>query len=156
MTPKKRAHHSQAQKGKKRKGLPPRLAKHWDVLSVLSKAPPPMRKQMIQTASKDVMDTVCECCLNVLKGTIPLSKHQKKCLAKHRHVLRQMVQKKIPIGQKKKMLVQRGGILPFLPLVLKGVMGTIGGPLLKGVMGTIGGPLLKGLLGGMMGGMMGE
>lgn len=134
MSPKKK-HSSSTPKGKKRKGLPPRLVKHWDMLSVLSKAPPPMRKQMIQTASKDVIDTVCECCLNVLKGTIPLSPHQKKCLAKHRHVLRQMVQKKIPIRQKKKMLVQRGGILPLLPL-LAPLLGTIAKPLLKGVLGT--------------------
>jgi hypothetical protein len=96
-----------------------------------------MRKQMIQTASKDVIDTICECCLNVLKGTIPLSPHQKKCLAKHRHVLRQMVQKKIPIRQKKKLLVQRGGILPLLP-ILAPLLGTIGKPLLKGVLGTFG------------------
>jgi hypothetical protein len=142
MSPKKR-NSSSTPKGKKRKGLPPRLVKHWDVLSVLSKAPPPMRKQLIQSASKDVMDTVSECCLNVLKGTIPLSKHQKKCLAKHRHVLRQMVQKKIPIRQKKKMLVQRGGFLPMLGPML--------GPLI-GTMGKIGVPLLKGVLGGLMGG----
>jgi hypothetical protein len=135
MSPKKK-HSSSTPKGKKRKGLPPRLVKHWDMLSVLSKAPPPMRKQMIQTASKDVIDTVCECCLNVLKGTIPLSPHQKKCLAKHRHVLRQMVQKKIPIRQKKKMLVQRGGIA-ILPL-LAPLLGTIAKPLLKGVLGTFG------------------
>ena len=135
MSPKKK-HSSSTPKGKKRKGLPPRLVKHWDMLSVLSKAPPPMRKQMIQTASKDVIDTVCECCLNVLKGTIPLSPHQKKCLAKHRHVLRQMVQKKIPIRQKKKMLVQRGGI-PILPLLVL-LLGTIGKPLLKGVLESLG------------------
>lgn len=102
------------------------------MLSVLSKASPPLRKKLIQTASKEVIDTVCECCLNVLKGTIPLSKHQKQCLGKHRHVLRQMVQKKIPIRQKKKMLVQRGGILPLLL-----------GPILKGVLGT--------MLGGLVG-----
>lgn len=120
-------------KRNKRKGLPPRLAKHGDVLSVLSKASPPMRKQMIQSASKEVIDTVCECCLNVLKGTIPLSPHQKKCLGKHRHLLRQMVQKKIPVRQKKKMLVQRGGFV--LPMLL--------GPLLKGIAGT--------MLGGLFG-----
>jgi hypothetical protein len=126
-------------KGKgKRKGLPPRLAKHWDMLSVLSKASSPMRKKLIQTASKDVIETVCECCLNVLKGTIPLSKHQKKCLAKHRHVLRQMVQKKIPIRQKKKMLVQHGGFLPILGPMLAPLIGTIGKPLLKGVLGAFG------------------
>jgi hypothetical protein len=132
MSPPRSAHPSKSKKGKKRKGLPPRLAKHGDVLSVLSKAPSPMRKQMIQSASKEVIDTVCECCLNVLKGTVPLSPHQKKCLGKHRHVLRQMVQKKIPIRQKKKMLVQRGGILPLLL-----------GPLLKGIAGT--------MLGGLFG-----
>ncbi|KAK3585825.1 hypothetical protein CHS0354_038350 [Potamilus streckersoni] len=110
------------------------------MLSVLSKAPSPMRKKLIQTASKDVIDTVCECCLNVLKGTIPLSAHQKKCLAKHRHVLRQMVQKKIPIRQKKKMLVQRGGIaiLPLLAPMLAPLLGNIAQPLLQGVMGSLG------------------
>lgn len=132
MSPRRKQSHSPP-KGKKRKALPPRLAKHGDVLSVLSKASPPMRKQMIQTASKEVIDTVCECCLNVLKGTIPLSPHQKKCLGKHRHLLRQMVQKKIPVHQKKKMLVQRGGFV--LPMLL--------GPLLKGIAGT--------MLGGLFG-----
>ena len=90
-----------------------------------------MRKQMIQSASKEVIDTVCECCLNVLKGTIPLSPHQKKCLGKHRHLLRQMVQKKIPVRQKKKMLVQRGGFL--LPMLLGNVLKGIAGPMLGGL-----------------------
>ena len=129
----RRKHSYAPHKGKKRKGLPPRLAKHGDVLSVLSKASPPMRKQMIDSASKEVIDTVCECCLNVLKGTIPLSTHQKKCLGKHRHLLRQLVQKKIPVRQKKKMLVQRGGFI--LPMLL--------GPVLKGIAGT--------MLGGLFG-----
>jgi len=83
-------------------------------LSVLTKSKPPMRKQLIQTAPKEIIDTVCECCLNVLKGTVPLSKIQKQKLGKHRNVLRQMVKKKIPLQQKKKMLVQRGGFLPML------------------------------------------
>ena len=130
MSPRKKQSHSPS-KGKKRKGLPPRLAKHGDVLSVLSKASPPMRKQMIDSASKEVIDTVCECCLNVLKGTIPLSPHQKKCLGKHRHLLRQMVQKKIPVRQKKKMLVQRGGML--LPMLLGNVLKGIAGPMLGGL-----------------------
>ncbi len=136
MSPPKR-HSSSTPKEKKRKGLPPRLAKHWDMLSVLSKAPSPMRKQMIQTASKDVIDTVCECCLNVLKGTIPLSKHQKECLAKHRHVLHQMVQKKIPIRQKKKMLVQRGGFIQLLPMVLTPLFKAAIAPVLSSVLGGI-------------------
>ena len=140
----RRKHSYAPHKGKKRKGLPPRLAKHGDILSVLSKASPPMRKQIIKTASKDVIDTVCECCLNVLKGTIPLSPHQKKCLAKHRHVLRQMVQKKIPVRQKKKMLVQRGGFLQFLGPMLTGIVPG----LIQGVSG-----LAQGLAQGMAPGM---
>lgn len=129
--------------GKKKKTnpkkIPSRLAKHWDVLSVLSKAPSPMCKHLVQKAPKEIIDTVCECCLNVLKGTVPLSPEQKQKLGKHRHLLRQMVKKKIPLHQKKKMIVQRGG---FLPLLLGPLLKSVAAPILGSLVGNLG-SLLK-------------
>ena len=118
----------------KKKKIPSRLAKHWDVLSVLSKASSPMGKHLVQKAPKEIIDTVCECCLNVLKGTVPLSPEQKQKLGKHRCLLRQMVKKKIPLHQKKKMMVQRGG---FLPLLLGPLLKTIAVPIVGSLVGNL-------------------
>ena len=117
-------------KKKKTKKIPSRLAQHWDVLSVLSKASSPMGKHLVQKAPKEIIDTVCECCLNVLKGTVPLSPEQKQKLGKHRYLLRQMVKKKIPLHQKKKMMVQRGG---FLPLPIRPLLKAVAAPILGSI-----------------------
>ena len=55
-----------------------RLKDNAQTLRVLSKAPPKERKTILQYANNDLIKCLCECALNILKGTVPLTSAQKK------------------------------------------------------------------------------
>ncbi|KAK7482154.1 hypothetical protein BaRGS_00026619 [Batillaria attramentaria] len=88
----------------------------------MSKAKPRTLKSIIKAADKDLVDTLCECGLNALKGNVPLSPTQKKKLGKYKSVLRALAKKGTPL-QKKKALLQKGG---FLGALLGPVLGVLG------------------------------
>lgn len=95
------------------------LRKNAPLLRMLSKAKPRSVKALIKTADKDLVHTLCECGLNVLKGNVPLTANQKRRLSRHKGTLRALVRK----GQsekKRKALLQKGG---FLGALLSPVLG---------------------------------
>lgn len=93
-------------------------------LKYLSRSKPSMRRAMIKAADKDMVDTLCECCLNVLNGNIPLTPSQKKKLSKYKLTLRGLVRsKKTSYKRKKKaLLTQKGGFLGALLATLAGAV----------------------------------
>ena len=91
-----------------------RLKKHLPLLQWLSKAKPQSSKALLKTADKEVLDTVRECCLNVLKGNVPLTSQQKKRLHKHKHTLRRLASTKRISDKTKRKLVQKGVFLAAL------------------------------------------
>ena len=93
----------------------------------MATAKPASVKSIIKGADKDLVDTLCECGLNVLKGNVPLSPGQKKRLKAHKNTLRALSQKKQSL-QKKKTLLQRGG---FLGALLRPVLSVLGDLLFK-------------------------
>ena len=107
---------------KKFKMIPPKIKKHGPILNWVSKTNPKQAKAFIKTADKGFIDALCECCLNVLHGNIPLSNKQKKKLKKHKTTLRQLVNKKISITRKKALL-QKGGSLGGIISSLGGLLG---------------------------------
>ena len=78
---------------------------------------------MVGTSSPEVIRTLCECALNVLKGNVPLTAHQKTKLRKHKKRLRTLVNKKVSL-KKKRSVLQTGG---FLGVLLKPVLSVLGG-----------------------------
>ena len=54
------------------------------------------------------MKTICECILNVLKETVPVSKTAKRKLLAHKKSLIALAEKSTPPNKKKKILVQQG------------------------------------------------
>ena len=80
----------------------------------------------MQHAPKEVIYAICECSLNVLKGVIPLTQHQKRRLAQYKKHLRALSDRKITVKQKKNYLNQKGGNLlaALLPPVLT-VLGSL-------------------------------
>lgn len=99
-----------------------RLQKHAPTLRALSTISPAMCKAVIKAADKDLINTLCECSHNVLKGNVPLTPAQKNRLRRHKRTLRGLVQKQ-SLG-KKKTLLQSGG---FLGALLGPVVSLLGG-----------------------------
>ena len=93
------------------------------LLKLLSKAQPLAAKAIIKAADKELVDAVCECALNVLKGNVRLTPLQKQRLAKHQRALRALAQKGRSL-QTKKALLQKGGILGALLGPVLSVLGT--------------------------------
>lgn len=83
-------------------------------LQLLNSCPQTLRKDLIKRLPISCIKAICECCLNTLKGNIKLSSNQKSQLRKHKSVLRQLVDKKKPLFQKRRLIVQKGGFLNIL------------------------------------------
>ena len=97
-----------------------------ELLRCLCRAKPPAIKAILKNATPQLIHTLCECCHNVLKGNVPLTKHQKTRLRRHKTSLRELTKKKLTV-KKRKQILQRGGFIGALlgPVlsVLKGVLG---------------------------------
>ena len=63
----------------------------------------------ILKVAEAVVRTICECVLNVVKGTVPVSKPAKKKVLSHKKSLIALAEKSTPLDKKKKLLVQHGG-----------------------------------------------
>lgn len=83
-------------------------------LELIKTCPKPLRKELLKKLPTRSVKAVCECSLNVLKGNIPLTSHQKKSLSKYKSTIRKIGSKKGSLFQKKKLIVQKGGFLNIL------------------------------------------
>ncbi len=110
-----------------------RVQRNAHVLSVLAKAKPAVCKAILKEANKDLVNCLCECAYNTLKGNVSLSKAQKAKLARHKRELRAVVTKSAS-HNKKKQLFQKGG---FLPALLAPLLAPVIAPLAKKVIGKI-------------------
>ena len=108
----------------------PLIRKYGSFLDGLSRLPPKCRTKLINDSPKEVIDCVGECCLNLIKGKVPVSSAQKKTLNAKKHHIRLLSSKRVPVGYKKKLLTQKGGAL--LGLLLKPLLGSVLGTLLHG------------------------
>ena len=108
-----------------------RVRKHADMLKVLAKTKPATCKAIMQNADKDLVDCLCECAHNILKGNVPLSKPQKTKLTRHKQDLR-AIAKKTTRQKEKKDILQKGGFLPaLLAPLLAPVIAPLAGKLIK-------------------------
>ncbi len=89
------------------------LEKHMDMLRVLAKPSPKMTKAIIGAADGKLINCLCECALNVLKGNVPLAKCHLTKLKRCRADVRALVNKRNSKTRKKKIL-QKGGFLGAL------------------------------------------
>ena len=101
-----------------------RLKKHFHVLKVLQKARPKKRKEILESANKDLVYCLCECIVNVLNGNVPTTAAQKQKIRRHGNTLKEIKHKQTSLKQKKKLFIQRGG---FLPMLLAPIIGIVGG-----------------------------
>ena len=78
------------------------------------------RNPIIDVAGKELVHCICDCVLNILNGNISSSEEEKKKLKKHKYSLRELV-KKNTSDKKRKHLIQEGGFLGALILILGGL-----------------------------------
>lgn len=93
------------------------------LLQALLHATPEQRRAILRHANKDLIRCISECCLNILRGSVPLKKSQKSSLSIYKSVLRKLTEKNSSLPTKKKMIVQKGGA--FLPLLLGPIIGAL-------------------------------
>ena len=92
-----------------------RVQKNCDVLKVLAKCKPPMRKAIIKTADNDLLEAITECLLNICKNTIRISPKTYKKLAQYSRHIEVVADKSKPLTQRRRVILQKGdGFLPFL------------------------------------------
>lgn len=100
------------------------LRKNIHTLKLLGKAKPAAVKAIIKSGDKALVNALCECCLNVLKGNIPLTPTQKKRLSKYKTCIRALAKKNTPL-KKRKALLQKGGFIGALLPPALGLLGSL-------------------------------
>ena len=91
-----------------------RIKRNIDALQLLKRAPPKLRRAILENCDRDLLLALCEIALNTLNGTVKLSPKRRKSLARHGRSLRAVVDGKVPIAKKRRLLVQQGGFLASL------------------------------------------
>jgi hypothetical protein len=94
----------------------PKVAQHADFLSLLKRAKTKeQRNKLFEMANKQQIDSISEIILNILHGTIVLTKLQQSRLFRYKNCLRLIARKQTPLPIKKSQLkTYRGGFLPAL------------------------------------------
>ena len=105
-----------------------RLQQNLPLLKHLSKLPERQKKNFIKTADKSVVQSICECCINILNGQIPLNASQRARLKRNKQNLRSLIKSKTAIGKKRKIL-QKGG---FLSAILSAAL-----PIVSNLLGSV-------------------
>jgi len=103
--------------------MPASTPLHKDLLKVLAKAKPSLRKAILREADKALIYSICEICDNTLSGNVTLKENDKQKLKKHKKILRQLASREGSWKNKKKQ-VQKGGAL--IPLLLSLLAPTVG------------------------------
>ena len=81
-----------------------RLKKHPNELVYLQKARPCIRNQLITIADRSLVDCLCECADNILRGIVPLTTLQKEKLKRNKAGLRTLTKKSVFLKKKKAIL----------------------------------------------------
>jgi len=82
----------------------PRLLKHASDIVYLQNAKLCIRKHFIQTADRSLVECLCECANNILRGNVPLTKLQKEKLKRNKGGLRALTKKSVSLIKKKAIL----------------------------------------------------
>lgn len=92
-----------------------RLNRNLQAIQTLSNSKRKQRDILLQHANRDLIDCVCDCAHNILKGNVPLKEAEFKYLNKYRCSLRKLSNKKLKSKERKDLIInQRGGFLPQL------------------------------------------
>ncbi len=113
-----------------------KLQQTYDNIKLLSLATPKARKQIVSHGNKEIVNSIGECCYNILKGHVHLSAKQKATLAAYKANLRSVGDKRTSL-KRKKAIIQGGGFP--LGAIISPVLSALGGLLFSGIGGGGGG-----------------
>ena len=95
-----------------------RVKENFHTIHVLKNARPKLRKAIISNCDRHLVNCISDCALNVMNGNVALTGCVKRKLSKHRLALRRLFDRCVPLQGKKRLIVQRGFLLPLLTAVL--------------------------------------
>lgn len=105
-----------------------RLKRNIPLLKALTKASPRKRKDILRGCSNDLLHSLSEIALNLLKGNIPLSSQQYAALKRQKNKIRLLADRKISLRRKRRTLQQTGGfLLPLLATAIPVIGQLLGG-----------------------------
>ena len=90
-----------------------RLKRNASTLKLLCSAKKPFQKAVLEKSKDDLIKCICDISFNVLKGTAPISRQNKKRLSRHKSSLRKLTDRKLSLKKKRK-VIQSGGFLSAL------------------------------------------
>jgi hypothetical protein len=99
-----------------------RIKSSYHQLQVLKMAKLRLRKAIIENCDSELVKTISECVLNVLRGNVTLTASQKKKLKKFEVPLRSLADMRVPLSSKKRLLNQRER---FIVSLLRTILPTI-------------------------------
>ena len=91
------------------------------LLQTLLASKPILRKAIIDHASPDLINAISEIVWNMLKGVIKLTPEQIHRLSRYKEQFRSLVNKRLSIKKKRKILNQKGtgaGLAALIPIAL--------------------------------------
>ncbi len=86
-----------------------RVKANYYALQVLKNPRAKLRKAIVSNCNKDILNSICECVLNVLNDNIRISDCTKRKLRKFKTSLRSLVDKRLPLVSKRRVILQRCG-----------------------------------------------
>lgn len=86
-------------------------------LRLLAKSSPRRRKVLLDHVNKEELKSLCEICLNILKGNISLDAKNFRRLKRNRQTIKVLANSKVPIKVKRQVVNQKGGFLGTLASV---------------------------------------
>ena len=96
-----------------------RIKSNYHRLQTLKDERPKLRTTIIANSDKELLNIISECALKVLRGNVKLSDCKKRKLRKFKRQLRTIIDKRVPLARKKKLIVQHGEVIvPLLTAVL--------------------------------------
>lgn len=105
------------------------LKKQYHFLRILAHSHPAQKRALVQTANNDQISSLCEVCVNILNGNIPVNVRK---LRKYKNILRLLSNKRESTQKKKRILVnQSGGFLPLIAPAIISALGGILGPIIS-------------------------
>ena len=93
---------------------------------------PRVRSAILQRAPEKLVKTICNAVLNIERGDIALNKRQKQAFKKHRKAISKLTSRRYSLGQKRKILNQKGGAFPIIPILLSTALTALGSALFGG------------------------
>ena len=85
-----------------------------------------VRSAILNGAPDKLVKTICNVVLNVERGDIGVNKRQKQVFKKHRKAISNFTSRSYSLGQKRKLLKQKGGAFPIIQILLSTALTVLG------------------------------